>query len=54
MDGCFRTKAEPHIYYAPTRPLEEDTTEAEQRKEQVKCSFCECNVLTCMLYDIEM
>ncbi|KAG2321338.1 hypothetical protein Bca52824_014551 [Brassica carinata] len=33
--GCFRTKAEPQLYYAPTKPLEEDTTEAEQRREQV-------------------
>ncbi|KAG2241821.1 hypothetical protein Bca52824_096334 [Brassica carinata] len=29
------TKAEPQLYYAPTKPLEEDTTEAEQRREQV-------------------
>ncbi|XP_013641537.2 pinin [Brassica napus] len=34
LGNFIRTKAEPHIYYAPTRPLEEDTTEAEQRKEQ--------------------
>lgn len=29
-----RTKSEPQIYYAPTKALEEDTTETEQRKEQ--------------------
>ncbi|KAJ4915850.1 protein-protein interaction regulator family protein [Raphanus sativus] len=34
LGNFIRTKAEPQIYYAPTRPLEEDTTEAEQRKEQ--------------------
>ncbi|KAJ0257049.1 Uncharacterized protein HA466_0079850 [Hirschfeldia incana] len=34
LGNFIRTKAEPHIYYLPTRPLEEDTTEAEQRKEQ--------------------
>ncbi|KFK43777.1 hypothetical protein AALP_AA1G171200 [Arabis alpina] len=28
------TKAEPQIYYAPVKPLEEDTTELEQQKEQ--------------------
>lgn len=34
--GCvyFRTKAEPSIYYLPTKPLEEDATLVEQRKEQ--------------------
>ncbi|KAG2321343.1 hypothetical protein Bca52824_014556 [Brassica carinata] len=30
------TKSEPQIYYAPTKALEEDTTETEQRKEQVR------------------
>ncbi|CAF2115180.1 unnamed protein product [Brassica napus] len=30
----YRTKSEPQIYYAPTKALEEDTTETEQRKEQ--------------------
>ncbi|CAH8353822.1 unnamed protein product [Eruca vesicaria subsp. sativa] len=34
LGNFIRTKAEPQIYYALTRPLEEDTTEAEQRKEQ--------------------
>ncbi|XP_010496913.1 PREDICTED: pinin-like [Camelina sativa] len=30
----IRTKAEPQIYYALVKPLEEDTTELEQQKEQ--------------------
>ncbi|KAG2323857.1 hypothetical protein Bca4012_038121 [Brassica carinata] len=34
LGNFIRTKAEPQIYYAPTRPLEEDSTEAEQRREQ--------------------
>ncbi|KAF8045034.1 hypothetical protein N665_5709s0002 [Sinapis alba] len=34
LGNFIRTKAEPQLYYAPTRPLEEDTTEAEKRKEQ--------------------
>lgn len=29
-----RTKTEPPIYYLPTKPLEEDTTLLEQRREQ--------------------
>uniref|UniRef100_A0A0D3DLN9 Uncharacterized protein n=1 Tax=Brassica oleracea var. oleracea TaxID=109376 RepID=A0A0D3DLN9_BRAOL len=28
--GCFRTKEDPQLYYAPTKPLEEGTSEAEQ------------------------
>lgn len=39
MDGRFRTKAEPQIYYALVKPLEEDTSEMEQQKEQVRCSL---------------
>ncbi|XP_048621208.1 pinin-like [Brassica napus] len=34
LSNFIRTKSEPQIYYAPTKPLEEDTTETEQRKEQ--------------------
>ncbi|KAF3945765.1 hypothetical protein CMV_027890 [Castanea mollissima] len=30
----FRTKAEPPIYYLPKKPLEEDETVVQQRKEQ--------------------
>lgn len=35
--GCVfsRTKAEPPIYYLPNKPLEEDETLFQQRKEQV-------------------
>ena len=35
MDSCFRTKEDPQLYYAPTKPLEEGTSEAEQRKEKL-------------------
>ncbi|KAL0653970.1 hypothetical protein Bca4012_096661 [Brassica carinata] len=34
LSNFIRTKSEPQIYYAPTKALEEDTTETEQRKEQ--------------------
>ncbi|KFK43778.1 hypothetical protein AALP_AA1G171200 [Arabis alpina] len=34
LSNFIRTKAEPQIYYAPVKPLEEDTTELEQQKEQ--------------------
>ncbi|KAH0925013.1 hypothetical protein HID58_017269, partial [Brassica napus] len=30
VDSCFRTKEDPQLYYAPTKPLEEGTSEAEQ------------------------
>ncbi|KAL0773128.1 hypothetical protein Bca101_038279 [Brassica carinata] len=36
--GCFRTKEDPQLYYAPTKPLEEGTSEAEQRKEKMEVS----------------
>lgn len=31
----FRTKAEPPIYYSPARPLEDDSSTADERKQQV-------------------
>ncbi|KAH9751998.1 Pinin SDK memA domain-containing protein [Citrus sinensis] len=34
LSNFIRTKTEPPIYYLPTKPLEEDTTLLEQRKEQ--------------------
>ncbi|CAH2037566.1 unnamed protein product [Thlaspi arvense] len=34
LSNYIRTKAEPRIYYALAKPLDEDTTEAEQRKEK--------------------
>ncbi|KAF2616547.1 hypothetical protein F2Q68_00042324, partial [Brassica cretica] len=34
LSNFIRTKAEPQLYYAPTKPLEEDTTEADRRREQ--------------------
>ncbi|KAL0786439.1 hypothetical protein Bca101_002685 [Brassica carinata] len=36
---CFRTKEDPQLYYAPTKPLEEGTSEAEQRKEKLKWKY---------------
>jgi len=34
LSNFIRTKAEPRIYYAPVKPLEEDTSEVEQQKER--------------------
>ncbi|CAH8252394.1 unnamed protein product [Arabidopsis lyrata] len=34
LTNFIRTKAEPHIYYALVKPLEEDTSEVEKQKEQ--------------------
>ncbi|EOA39023.1 hypothetical protein CARUB_v10011586mg [Capsella rubella] len=34
LSNFIRTKAEPHIYYALVKPLEEDATKVEQQKEQ--------------------
>ncbi|AAD39649.1 EST gb/H77143 comes from this gene [Arabidopsis thaliana] len=34
VSGQLKTKAEPRIYYAPVKPLEEDTSEVEQQKER--------------------
>ncbi|CAN8293344.1 unnamed protein product [Cochlearia groenlandica] len=34
LSNFIRTKAEPQIYYALAKPLDDDTTEVEQRKEQ--------------------
>ncbi|CAA7049393.1 unnamed protein product [Microthlaspi erraticum] len=34
LSNFIRTKAEPRIYYALAKPLEEDTTEVEKQKEQ--------------------
>ncbi|KAK3184981.1 hypothetical protein Dsin_032267 [Dipteronia sinensis] len=34
LSNFIRTKTEPHIYYLPKKPLEEDATLLEERKEQ--------------------
>lgn len=46
----FRTKTEPPIYYLPKKPLEEDATAVEQRKEQV--SLPTLSVKYCVNCDI--